>query len=65
MWQVHGFRTKEEAKQYQNEHGGMICWEERTPKTRKLTRIGKDYVCAAQAVNLDTEKYPYMVQTRM
>ena len=65
MWKVQGFATKEEAGKYQKEHGGMICWEERTPKTKKLTRIGKDYMYAAQAVNLDTKKYPYMVQTRI
>ena len=65
MWYAKGFETKEEAKKYQKENGGAIYWEQRTPKTKKLTYTGKQYMLIAGIVNLDTEKYPYMVTHRI
>ena len=65
MWYAKGFETKEEAKKYQKEKGGAIYWEERTPKTKKLTYRGKEYVSIAGMVNLDTAQYPYMVTLRI
>lgn len=65
MWQVQGFGSKEEAMKYKKKNGGQVCWEERTPKTKKLTERGKDYLIAAGAVGLDKSKYPYIVQRRV
>ncbi len=62
---VQGFKTYDEAKAFQKERGGMICWEERTPKRKALTRRGKEYRLAAGWVGLDTEKYPYLVEYRI
>lgn len=64
MWQVKGFETKEEAKSFLRKHGGSMCWEERTPKRNTLTARGKDYLTAAGAVGLDTNKWKYIVQWR-
>ena len=65
MWQVQGFKTKEEAAAFRKEHGGLLCWEERTPKRKQLTRLGKEYMLAAGAVGLDKTKYPYLVEWRI
>ena len=65
MWQVQGFKTEAEARAFRNEHGGYLCWEERTPKRKALTRRGKEYMLAAGAVGLDTTKYPYLVEWRI
>lgn len=65
MWQVQGFKTKEEAQKFQKEHGGYLCWEERTPKRKQLTRKGKEYVLAAGAVGLDSSTYEYLVEWRI
>lgn len=54
MWQVKGFETRQDAKRWQHRNGGAI-----------LTNKDKDYEWAAQAVNLDKEKYPYMVLVRV
>ena len=65
MWQVQGFKTKADAEKFQKEHGGYLCWAERTPKRKTLTRKGKEYLLAAQAVGLDTELYPFLVEWRI
>ena len=65
MWQVQGFKTYDDAKAFQKEHGGMLCWEERTPKRKSLTRRGKEYLLAVGCVGLDKEKYPYLVEWRI
>ena len=65
MWQVQGFETKKEALAFRKKVGGMVCWEQRSPKRKKLTSIGKEYMLAAGAVGLDTSKYPYLVQWRV
>lgn len=62
MTQFRGFQTKEEAKDFQKEHGGYLCWEERTPKRRQLTERGKNYMFAVNLGGLDKDKYPYCVQ---
>lgn len=62
MTQFQGFKTKEEAKKFQKEHGGSLCWEERTPKKQQLTARGIDYMYAVNLGGLDKDKYPYCVQ---
>ena len=57
-----GFKTKEEAKAFQKEHGGYLTWEETTPKRGKLTKRGEDYMMAVYFGGLDKIKYPYCVQ---
>lgn len=57
-----GFETKEQAKAFQREHGGYVCWEERTPKRGQLTARGQEYLYAVHLGGLDKEKYPYCVQ---
>lgn len=64
MWYIQGFETKEEAKVYQKKHGGLLCWEERTPKRNELTERGREYVIGTHCAMLDTKKYPYAVITR-
>lgn len=65
MWHVQGFANKQQAVDYQKVNGGTICWEERTPKTKRLTEKGKDYLLAVGAIGLDKSKYPYIVQRRV
>lgn len=57
-----GFETKEQAKAWVKEHGGYLCWEERTPKRNQLTVRGQDYMFAVTMGGLNREKYPYCVQ---
>lgn len=56
-----GFETYMEAKAYQKEHGGYLCYEERTPKRnkRRHTKRCELYtVCVAYGF-LDRDKYDY------
>lgn len=62
MVQFKGFKTKEEAKRFQKEHGGLLTWDKRTPKTNKPTGVGWDYGYAVNLGGLDPKKYPYCVQ---
>lgn len=62
MTQFRGFKTKEEAKKFQKEHGGHLCWEERTPKRKQLTERGRNYMYAVNLGGLDSKTYPYCVQ---
>ena len=62
MTMFQGFVTKEEAKQFARKNGGGVYWEERTPKTQKLTERGRDYMLAVNLGGLNKEKYPYCVQ---
>lgn len=64
MWQVQGFKTRKSAEKFQKEHGGSICWAERTP-SNALTAKGREYMMASGAVGLDRETYPYLVQRRI
>lgn len=62
MTQFQGFKTKEQAKKFVKEHGGYLTWEERTPKRKKLTERGREYMMAVHLGGLDSSKYPYCVQ---
>ena len=65
MTEFKGFKTKEEAQKFQKEHGGYLCWEERTPKRKQLTERGKNYMYAVNLGGLDNNLYPYCVQWNM
>lgn len=64
MVQFKGFKTMEEAREFSRKNGGMICWEERTPKRKQLTERGNDYMLAVYLGGLDKEQFPYCVQWR-
>lgn len=57
-----GFATREEAVAFQRQHGGMLCWEERTTKRQQLTQRGRDYMFAVTCGGLNRARYPYCVQ---
>lgn len=59
MTQFKGFETKQEAKEYQREHGGYLVWDERTPKRKAKTARGKEYWFCVNLGGLDDRKYPY------
>ena len=61
MTRFQGFETKEEARKFQREHGGLLTYEKRT-KTGKPTGVGLDYYYAVEYGGLDSKKYPYAVQ---
>lgn len=65
MWRVDGFKTKEEANAFRKEHGGIVLWDERTPKRKQLTSVGKEYQIAMQATGLSREVNPYIVERRV
>lgn len=62
MTKFQGFKTLEEAKAYQKQHGGYLCFDKRTKKTNKPTGCGIDYGYAVHLGGLDPEKYPYCLQ---
>ena len=62
MTAFQGFKTKEEAKEFARKNGGVVCWEERTPKRKELTARGIDYMYAVNLGGLDKDQYPYCVQ---
>lgn len=64
MTRFQGFKTKAEADKFCKEHGGFMCWEERTPKRKQLTQRGKDYMDAVIFGGLDKDRFPYCVQWR-
>lgn len=63
MTKFQGFATKEEAKAYQKEHGGLLTYDKRT-KTGKPTGVGVDYNYAVNLGGLNPEKYPFCLQWR-
>lgn len=65
MWYAQGFKTKEEAQKYRDEHGGIVLWEEYTPKLHKPTARCKDWLIATRATGIDVEKYPFVVERRI
>lgn len=65
MWRIDGFKTKKEAQDFQRKHGGLVCWEERTPKRKELTALGSEYMIGTQATGIDREKYPFAVTRRV
>lgn len=56
-----GFATKEEAKAFQKEHGGLLTTRILTPSGRKPSTY-RDYMFAVHLGGLNEEKYPYCVQ---
>lgn len=65
MWRVDGFKTKEEAKEFRKKNGGIVLFEERTPKRKQLTWVGKEYQIAMQATGLSKEVNPFIVERRV
>ena len=61
MTRFQGFKTKQEAEQFSRSHGGILCFEERTPKRGKLTNRGREYMDAVIFGGLDKDTYPYCV----
>ena len=65
MWRVDGFKTKDEAVAFKKKNGGIVLWEEYTPKLHKRTDRCRDYLIATQATGIDRAKYPYVVERRI
>ena len=65
MWEVRGFKAKKAAQKYRDANGGLVCWEERTPKRKLLTSRGKEYMIATSAINLDRDVYKFIVTKRI
>jgi hypothetical protein len=65
MWRVDGFKTKEEAQKFRDENGGLVLWEEYTPKRHLPTSRCKDWKIATQATGIDRGKYPFIVERRI
>ena len=65
MWRVDGFKTKAEADEFKKQNGGIVLWEEYTPKLHKPTSRCKDWLIATQATGIDREKYPFVVERRI
>ena len=65
MWRVDGFATKDEAKRFSREHGGIVLYEEYTPKRHLPTARCKDWLIATRATGIDTKKYPFVVERRI
>jgi hypothetical protein len=58
-----GFETKEQAKKFIKDKGrGYLTFEEYTPKTKRLTTRGKEYMMAVEYGGLNKELFPYCVQ---
>lgn len=62
MTRFQGFKTKDEAVAFQKKHGGLLCYDKRTPKTNRPTGVGIDYGYAVHLGGLDPEKYPFCLQ---
>lgn len=56
-----GFETKEEAKKFIKENGGLLTTRVLTPSGKKPMSY-RDYQDAVTYGGLDSEKYPYCVQ---
>lgn len=65
MWHCMTFETKAEAQKYQKEHGGYLYYEQRTPKRKQLTALGKEWDIAVRACGFDREKAKYIVEKRV
>jgi hypothetical protein len=53
MVKFQGFKTKEQAIEFQKKHGGMLCSNDKNKQ---------DYRYAILLGGLDEKKYPYCVQ---
>ena len=60
MTEFRGFKTKEEAKAYQKEHGGYLTYQ--YTKNGRKSASHDDYMLAVWFGGLDAEKYPYCLQ---
>lgn len=56
-----GFETKEQAKAFQKEHGGILTTRIPTASGRQPASY-RDYMFAVCCGGLNQEKYPYCVQ---
>lgn len=65
MYQVNGFKTKQEAKDFKKENGGIILYHMVSIKTGKPTQIAREYDIAIAATGIDPKKYPYIVERRI
>lgn len=65
MWYVQGFKTKEEAQEFRKKRGGLVLWEEYTPKLHKPTTRCKDWIIATRATGIDTKEFPFVVEYRI
>ena len=65
MWRVDGFKTKAEAQKFRDEHGGLVLFEEYTPKRHLPTARCKDWQIATRATGIDVKKYPFVVERRI
>lgn len=61
MTSFKGFETKEAAKAFIKEHGGLLTTCVPTKSGRKPSSYS-DYMLAVHLGGLDQEKYPYCVQ---
>ena len=61
MTHFQGFKTKEEAKNFVKEHGGLLTTRVLTPSGRKPT-TSNDYYLAVHLGGLNEKEYPYCVQ---
>lgn len=64
MWAWKGFKTEKQAKEFQKKNGGVLYYEKRSLKTKKLTYIGKEYLMIAMAAGFNKELNPYIVTWR-
>ena len=55
-----GFKTEEEAKRFQKEHGGMITTA--YTKTGRKSSTYTDYMFAVKLGGLNEKEYPFCVQ---
>lgn len=60
MTEFRGFKTKEEAKAYQKEHGGYLTY--RYTQSGRKSPTFRGYEFAVHLGGLDAEKYPYCLQ---
>ena len=65
MYHVNGFKTKEDAVAFRQLYGGILLYEDRTPKRKELTEIGKEYMIATQATGINREEFPYVVERKV
>ena len=60
MTKFKGFTTKEEAKKFVKEHGGLLCYCKNSVDKRGYKV--SDYMNAVVFGGLDSDKYSYCVQ---
>lgn len=58
MTKYQGFKSKEEAKQYQKKHGGILVWNDHSKKDGRFIRTGVEYSYVLQISGLKEEDFP-------